>query len=534
MTIDIVLQVGSAKCEPEPSRQDYLHKMQINVIDYFEKGALLKCPEKTAVKDRGSTLTFSQIGRFAKNCAELIRKMSDATGRPVAVFLPKSAQSIVADLGILYSGNAYANLDVKSPRVRLKGMLENLNPSVIVTCAQCAGVLCDLEISRDRLLFIEQAMGSETLYDNATLLKRLDSIIDTDPYCFIHTSGSTGTPKGVALNHRSTIDFADWAFDRLELDGSEVMGSLAPIVFDAYTLEFCTMLAKGATLIVVPENLAAFPIKLVEFIASEPINFLFWVPTIMVNIANQNLLDEVHLGRLRKVLFIGEVFPTRQLNYWRRHLSQAMFVNLYGPIEITVACTYFIVDRELSDDEQLPVGFPCKNTGILILNDSNQLAKGDEPGEICVRGGSIALGYYNNPERTNKGFVQNPINPHYPELIYRTGDSGYWNERGEIMLLGRKDFQIKHYGYRIELGEIEHVVLQVDGVRNCCVGYNYNKKEIVLFYECDKELPPACIRECLSPLLPKYMLPTAFFWMELLPRNPNGKIDRAFLTSSIS
>ena len=322
-------------------------------------------------------------------------------------------------------------------------------------------------------------MYKRQLYDNAALLRRLDSIIDTDPYCFIHTSGSTGIPKGAALNHRSTIDFADWAFERLKLDGSEVMGSLAPIYFDAYTLEFCMMLAKGATMIIVPDTLAMFPVKLVEFIVANPINYIFWVPTVMVNIANQDLLAKIKLDRLTKVFFIGEVFPTKHLNYWRRHLPpQTMFVNLYGPIEITVACTYYIADRELSDDEKLPVGFPMRNTDILILNDQNQLAKGGEQGEICVRGSSLALGYYNNAERTAKGFVQNPLNPHYPELIYRTGDLGHWNERGEIMFLGRKDFQIKHNGYRIELGEIEHAVLQVDGIRNCCVAYNQNKKEI--------------------------------------------------------
>jgi amino acid adenylation domain-containing protein len=508
--------------------------MQINVLEYFEKGALRKCRDKVAVKEHNREYTFSEIERFAKNCATLILKRTSTVRRPVPVFLPKSAQNVVADIGILYSGNAYANLDIKSPPQRLKGMLDNLNPDVIVTSAQHVAALKAMGVAEEKLSLIEQAMVDEMLYDNEALLKRLDSIIDADPYCFIHTSGSTGLPKGVALNHRNTIDFVDWAFDRLNLDGSEVMGSLAPIFFDAYTLEFCMMMAKGATLIIVPDNLVMFPVKLVEFVAANPINFIFWVPTIMVNIANLDLLAKIELHRLTKIFFIGEVFPTKQLNYWRRHLPKAMFVNLYGPIEITVACTYYIVDRELSDDEKLPVGFPCRNTEILILNNQNQLARVEEQGEICVRGSSLALGYYNNPERTAKGFVQNPLNPHYPELIYRTGDIGYWNNRGEIMFLGRRDFQIKHLGYRIELGEIEHAVLQVNGIRNCCVIYDQNEKEITLFYESDRELTPAFIRERLSGSLPKYMLPRVFKWLELMPRNPNGKIDRAQLVASVN
>ncbi len=508
--------------------------MQINAIDYFEKGALQKCRAKVAVIEGDRKHTFAEIERYAKNCAALIKKKAPSIRRPIPVFLPKSASNIVADIGVLYSGNAYANLDIKSPPQRLKGMLQNLNAEIIITSAPLVAALRAIDIPEEKLVLIEQAMVAETLYDNAALLKGLEVIIDTDPYCFIHTSGSTGIPKGVALNHRCTIDFVDWAFERLGLDGSEVMGSLAPIYFDAYTLEFCMCMAKGSTWVVVPDQTATFPVKLVDFLVNNPINFIFWVPTIMVNIANQDLLAKVNLEKITKVFFIGEVFPTKHLNYWRRHLKNAMFVNLYGPIEITVACTYFIVDREMADDDKLPVGLPCKNTEILILNEANQLVKGEEQGEICVRGSSLALGYYNNAERTAKGFVQNPLNPHYPELIYRTGDLGHWNEHGEIMFLGRRDFQIKHLGYRIELGEIEHAVLQIESMKNCCVVYNQAKKEITLFFEAEKQLTPAFLREKLTVSLPKYMLPTVFNQMDLLPRNPNGKIDRAKLVASVN
>ena len=196
--------------------------MQINVIDYFEKGALANCREKVAVREQGRQYSFADIERSAKNLASLILKRQAIRNQPVPVFLPKGAQNIVADVGILYSANAYANLDIKSPPQRLKGMLQNLNPAVIVTSAPLVPALKAFDIPEEKLLLVESAMVPETLYDNVALLKRLESVIDTDPYCFIHTSGSTGMPKGVALNHRSTIDFVDWAFDRLGLDGTEV------------------------------------------------------------------------------------------------------------------------------------------------------------------------------------------------------------------------------------------------------------------------------------------------------------------------
>ena len=151
-----------------------------------------------------------------------------------------------------------------------------------------------------------------------------------------------------------------------------------------------------------------------------------------------------------------------------------------------------------------------------------------------MRGSSLALGYWNNPERTSAAFVQNPLNPHYPELIYRTGDLVFRNGHGEIMYVGRKDFQIKHLGYRIELGEIEHAVFQVEGIRNACVVYNQNQKEIALFYESERELSPAFIRENLLKSLPKYMLPTAFRRLDGIPLTPNGKIDRQKLIGSLA
>ena len=509
--------------------------MQINVLEYFEKGALLKCRNKVAVREVNRQYTFAEIECFAKNLAAgLIFKRGNMFRQPVPVFLPKGTENIVADLGVLYSGNAYVNLDIKSPHQRLKNILQNLNAEIIITSATNVAVLESLGIAEERLFLVEQAMAAKPSYDNDALLARLDSVIDTDPFCIIHTSGSTGVPKGVILNHRGTIDFMDWAFGRLSLDGSEMIGSLSPFYFDIYTLELFLCLAKGATLVIIPEQCAAFPAKLVEFLSAQAISFVFWVPTIMVNIANQDLFAKWKLNSLKKIFFAGEVFPTRQLNYWRRHLPGAMFVNLYGPIEISVDCTYFIVDREFADDEKLPIGFPCRNTDILILNEQNQPVKGNEPGELCVRGSSLALGYWNNPEKTASAFVQNPLNSQYPELIYRTGDLVYRNGRGEIMFVGRKDFQIKHLGYRIELGEIEHAVLQVDGIHNCCVAYNRDKKEIALFFESENKLSPTFIRDRLSTFLPKYMLPTAFHQMEFLPRNPNGKIDRQQLSLSVS
>ena len=184
----------------------------------------------------------------------------------------------------------------------------------------------------------------------------------------------------------------------------------------------------------------------------------------------------------------------------------------------------------MADDEKLPIGYPCRNSDILILNEQDRPAQQDELGELCVRGSSLALGYWNNPERTAQAFVQNPLNPHYPELIYRTGDIVHRNQRGEIMIVGRKDFQVKHLGYRIDLGGGGARRAASGRHRQCLRDLRPDKRQITLFFESARELPAAVRSASGWPrICPKYMLPTVFQRVEQLPRNPNGKIDRQLL-----
>ena len=505
--------------------------MQINIAEYLEHGAARHSRDQTAVIDRDRSFTFAELERHAKRCATLIARRTPALHEPIAVFLPRSAEVVFADLGIVYTGNIYVNLDVHSPAQRIQGILGQTAPVLIISSKALAARLTGLGVLPEQILCIEDIFDEGLTIDDTEIGSRLRRTIDTDPLCIINTSGSTGIPKGVVLNHRSTIDFMDWCFDRLNLTGRERIGSLSPFHFDIYTLELNFCLARGATLVIIPEELAIFPAQIMQFLAEKAISFIFWVPSIMVNISNQGLLERFDLSAIKKVFFAGEVFPMKHLNRWRRALPDAEFVNLYGPIEITVDCTYFVVDREFSDDESLPIGYPCRNTDIIILNENDALCRTGERGELCVRGSSLAMGYWNDPEKTSKAFAQNPLNKRYPELIYRTGDIAYTNERGEIMLVGRRDFQIKHFGYRIELSEIEYQVLRIQGIANACVIYNRERQEITLYYESENPgLTPAAIRTELLEVFPKYMLPTVFHRLEELPRNPNGKIDRNTLS----
>ncbi len=509
--------------------------IKINLIEYFEDTAK-KCAGKIAVWDKDRSITFSGLEKYTKSLACKIVREGDFIKRPVAVYLPKSIESVYADLGIIYSGNFYMNLDVKTPVGRISNILELVKPAAVITNNQYEKNIKEILPEGVALINLDVVEWETEGYDGKVLSERLATLIDTDPLCIINTSGSTGTPKGVVLNHRSFFDFTEWALEEFHFTDEEVIGSLSPLVFDIYSYELCLLMSRGSTMVLIPDHLSAFPVTILKLLQEKKVSFIFWVPTIMVNIANMDLLNQMQLPDLRLCWFAGEVFPTKQFNYWHHKLPHVLFANLYGPIEITLDCTYFKVERELKDEEPIPIGFPCRNTDILILDENNRrVTEKHTEGELCVRGTSLAMGYYNNPEKTAAAFVQNPLNTAYPETIYRTGDVVFINERNEIVFKGRKDSLVKHLGYRIELGEIEHVIInKLKLVKNGCIVYNFAKKEITLFYEADQELTAGEFRLAIGQELPKYMIPTVFYHLKELRRNTNGKIDRLFYNKEVN
>ena len=504
-----------------------------NILEYFEI-TVGKYGDKVAVIDGERQITFNTLASNAWAVGTAIYKKSNGKiKQPVAVFLPKSIECITANIGIVYSGNAYMNLDVKTPMQRIGNIIKLVQPAYIITDEKYYDVLKTV-YPAEQILLIDNLV--KELPEHDVLLQHLEKVIDTDPLCLINTSGSTGTPKSVVLNHKSFVDFIEWALTTTKWTDDEIIGSLSPAIFDIYSFELCMLMAKSSTIVVIPDTFAAFPVKILQLMEKHKVSFIFWVPTIMVNIANMDLLSRIPLPDLKMVWFAGEVFPTKQFNYWYAQLPKTVFVNLYGPIEITLDCTYFIVDRDIPDNEPLPIGHPCRNTDILILDENDVLVtRPGVEGELCVRGTSLAMGYYNNPEKTAAAFVQNPLNKSYPETIYRTGDIVCLNDKNEILFKGRKDSLIKHSGYRIELTEIEHVIVNtLKLVNNGCAVYDFIKKEIVFFYESETNQSIADFRKNIGKALPNYMIPTKYIRKDILPRNTNGKIDRLKLKEEVN
>lgn len=508
--------------------------MRINWYKTFEASAKAE-PERVVIRDGEKSVTFAELLAAETALAKkLVAMIGEARCRPIAVFLPKCAETIISDTAIIHTGNAYMNMDVKTPPERLANVLKTAQPLLVLTDSAHEKAIATAAEGIVKVVTLESLTDSPMA--DVDLDARLKHMIDTDPFCLINTSGSTGTPKGVVLNHKSFFDFLDCAKETWNLEGHEVIGSLSPVIFDIYSFELCMLYMNRSTMVLIPDTWAMFPVKILELLEKEHVSFIFWVPTIMVNIANMGLLEKFTLGDLRMVWFAGEVFPTKQFNVWYHKLApRTRFMNLYGPIEITLDCTWFEITRDIPDNEPIPIGFACENTDILVLNAEDKLVQGQEEGELCVRGTSLAMGYYNNPEKTSAAFRQNPLNTAYPEIIYRTGDIVYYNERGEIVFKGRKDSLIKHSGYRIELTEIEHVIVNtLKLVDNGCVVYNFKAKEITLFYEAAEELNLALVRRQIAAALPKYMIPSVFIREAELPRGGTGKIDRALLNKRIN
>ena len=452
--------------------------------------------------------------------------------KPVLLLFDREARCPVSIMGVLKSGNYYVVLDCHQPVDRMKEIVLQLGSKVVITDdehIETAKELADKQIIWEE---VSDGAGIATAEEDRNLLADVkDTIVDTDLAYVLFTSGSTGTPKGVAITHRNVVEYSKWFVDTFKLGNKDICGGQPPFYFSMSVSDIYGCLRSGACLQTIPKRLFSFPVELLEYLCDKKVNSIYWVPAAMSIIANWKAL-QYSKPELNRILFAGENMPCSKLNYWMDNYPDAVFANLFGPTETTDICVYYVVNRRFEDTDMLPIGRPCHNCGILILDeDGNEVPYGEE-GELYAYGSFLSPGYYNDPDKTAERFVQNPLNKALPEILYRTGDIVKYNDRGELLFTGRKDHQIKHLGYRIELGEIEAAAAGTEGMGECAALYDESKDKIVLIFAGNTKEDK--IMEYIGGKLPDYMMPASYLKLPVMPHNANGKIDRKALKAELN
>lgn len=506
------------------------------------KNTIAKYPDKPAFCGEKSCLTFRQLDTAVDRIGTYILRQGIKKS-PIVVYMEKSPEEVAAFFGIIRAGSYYVPIDAEMPPVRIHLILENVKSPLLICDDATAESAEELGFGGEIVKYSEiagpalEGISGESEADNGIDTAALDEVyhhsIDTDPLYIVFTSGSTGVPKGVVGCHRAVNDYIDQLSEVLGFSSETVFGNQTPLYLDACFKELYPTIRFGATTYFVPKTLFMQPLKLVQYLNEHEINTVCWVVSALTIISAFGTFKTEIPKYLKTIAFGSEVFPLKQFRMWRTALPEATFTNLYGPTEGTGMCCYYRVDRDFEDGEAIPIGRPFDNTDIILLDDENNevTKESGEQGEICIRGTSLTLGYMNNPEKTAEAFTINPLQKGWPELIYRTGDIGRYNERGELMFVSRKDFQIKHMGHRIELGEIEVNAQMIEGITGAACVYDKAKGKIVLFYSGDKE--EADMKVILKDSLPRYMVPNVTKKLDRIPLTSNGKTDRVALAGMI-
>ena len=489
---------------------------------------------------------------------------------PVGVLIDRNVLSVASFMGIAYTGNFYVPLDPELPAVRMSTILQELSPLLLIDARETPGPLpvpVDVPVLDVRTMFpvpgeiSEENSGKaeessaedlEAFLQEARELRGM--IVDTDPLYAVFTSGSTGVPKGVLVSHRSLFDLTDAFEEVFGFEEDTVFGNQAPFDYDGSSKDLYNALHCGGRVEIIPHRMFMLPAVLLEYLAVRSVNTIIWAVSAVRIVADFRALDAVKTSVplcLRKVMFSGEVMPVKTINYWMQFFPDALYVNLYGPTEITCNCTYYTITRRFEPDEKFPIGRAFPNTRVFLLekkeSDNEEAGAGGVPaqsgnrvcgiipdslpdvrGEICVEGTCVALGYWNNPDRTAENFTAKPGASVTLNRIYRTGDLGYYNKEGELCFASREDNQIKHMSHRIELGEIEAALNAIDFIDVACCFYDHDRHKIVCVYQAGEDRRRQ-IATALVDRLPKYMRPNKYIRMEQMPLNAHVKIDRRLL-----
>ncbi|MCK9472195.1 amino acid adenylation domain-containing protein [Sulfurimonas sp.] len=507
-----------------------------NLANYFYD-IVSKYSDQTALCYNNTSITYDELNKLSNKIANYFLSLGIKKYDVIGIFNTKEPVGYATMLACLKIGAAYTNIDEENPLVRLEKIINTCKPKLLV----CNHTPFELIQKASKDLHINLVdFGNNTLfkYFKDKDLEVSKKIVGSTPAYIMFTSGSTGSPKGVAVSHSNVLSFLGWSIERYGVTTNDIFAGISPLYFDNSVFDFYTALFSGASLVPVEKEVAKNPQELIKLVDKMRCTVWFSVPSLLVYLLTIKLLSEKTLQSIKIFTFGGEGFPKGELKkLYNLYSEQAKFINVYGPTEGTCICSsYDISQKDFEDMQTLaPLGTINPNFEYMIVDKNMQEVQEGEKGELCLAGQNIALGYYNDIERTSQNFVQNPFITTHRDIIYKTGDIVYEKD-GLLWFAGRVDNQIKHMGYRIELEEIESALNSIPYVSQSAVIYervklNYGK--IVAFIATDQNISEREIKNDLNTMLPSYMIPTIIKTMQNLPKNKNGKVDKKQLFSTL-
>ncbi len=480
--------------------------------------------EKLAIVSQGEKLTYRELNERANQLARFLRERGVLPDRAVGLMLDQSPEMVVSLLAVLKAGGCYLPLDSSYPVNRIVFMLKDSEADLLLVRGRNSQIDWETHWQGEVV-----DLTDLDLADYSTMnLNHLNN--PTDLAYIMYTSGSTGQPKGVLIPHQGIVRLVNDP-DYLELSPDERIMQMAPYTFDASTFEIWASLVHGAQLILIAKDLVLSLDELARTIEEQQITTC-WLTSSLFN----RVIDEIPscLQGVRNLLVGGEALSVPHIQKALTILPETKLINGYGPTEnTTFTCCYPI--KELAKGSQsVPIGRPINNTTVYILDRYLQPVPIGVPGELYVVGDGLARGYLNQPELTEKVFVNNPFAEN--EKMYKTGDLARWLPDGNIEFWGRLDDQLKIRGFRIEPGEIENHLLAHPEIRETVVvPYMDSRglKDLAAYIVGEREFSSTELREYITAELPEYMVPTYFVQLPEMPLNINGKIDRQALPEPV-
>lgn len=507
--------------------------------------------DRPALQLADQTLTYAQLQALASAMAGALA--AHAPGGPLltAVFAHRSVTAYAGVLAALLRGHGYVPLNPAFPPERTRGMLVHSGCRALIVDKHGARLLDEVLAGVEEplvLLFPDEedvsalsARWPVHRFLGAEILRKAAPLQPAEPACdeiayLLYTSGSTGTPKGVMVAHRNVGHFVDAMVERYGVTEHDRLSQTFDLTFDLSAFDMFVAWERGACLCAPTQAQKMFPARYIDECG---ITIWFSVPSTAVLMSRLRMLKPGKFPRLRYSLFCGEALPAEVMRTWSEAAPNSVLENLYGPTELTIACTLYRWDAARSPAECehgiVPIGEPYPGMQVLVADESLCEVPAGQPGELLMTGPQLSLGYYRDPARTAAAFVTPPGRA---EVFYRTGDRVRRSDPGRpLVYLGRIDNQVKIQGYRVELGEIEAVLREEAGVEAAvAIGWPLTPSGadgVVAFIGADSADTEA-IRQRVAARLPPYMHPGEVRLIARWPLNANGKIDRKALRDSLA